>query len=73
MNCGQICERLEEASPKSFAESWDNVGLLCGRPEKEVHRIYIAVDATGEIIEDAIAKHADMLITHHPLIFNPLK
>lgn len=73
MNCGQICERLEEASPKSFAESWDNVGLLCGRPEKEVHRIYIAVDATGEIIEDAIAKHADMLITHHPLIFKPLK
>ena len=73
MKCSEIMECLEELSPKSFAESWDNVGLLCGRKEKEVNCIYIALDATGEVIDAAIAANADMLITHHPMIFKPLK
>jgi len=66
-------ECLEEVSPKSFAESWDNVGLLCGREEKEVSSVYIALDATKEVIEAAKAAGADMLLTHHPMIFKPLK
>ncbi len=66
-------ECLEEVSPKSFAESWDNVGLLCGREEKEVTSIYIALDATKEVVEAAKAVGADMLLTHHPMIFKPLK
>ena len=49
--------------------AWDNVGLLVGRTEKEVKRIYVALDATDEIIEAAIRGNADMLVTHHPLIF----
>ena len=50
MKCYEIMEYLEEVAPKSFAESWDNVGLLCGREEKEVSSVYIALDATGEVI-----------------------
>ncbi len=73
MKCYEIMERLEEVSPKSFAESWDNVGLLCGREEKEISSVYIALDATKEVIEAAKAAGADMLITHHPMIFKPLK
>ena len=73
MKCYEIMECLEEVSPKSFAESWDNVGLLCGREEKEVSAIYIALDATKEVIEGAKAAGADMLLTHHPMIFHPLK
>ena len=73
MKCSEIMECLEELSPKSFAEGWDNVGLLCGRKDKEVRCIYIALDATGDVIEAAIAAGADMLITHHPMIFKPLK
>ena len=39
MKCYEIMEYLEEVAPKSFAESWDNVGLLCGREEKEVSSV----------------------------------
>lgn len=73
MKCYEIIEYLEEVSPKSFAESWDNVGLLCGREEKEVSSVYIALDATREVIEEAVRLEADMLLTHHPMIFRPMK
>ena len=73
MRCQEIIECLEEVSPRSFAESWDNVGLLCGRMEREVKSIYIALDATSEVINAAIAADVDMLLTHHPMIFKPLK
>lgn len=73
MKCYEIMEHLEEVSSKSFAESWDNVGLLCGREEKEVSSLYIALDATREVIEEAKKAGADMLLTHHPMIFKPIK
>lgn len=73
MKCYEIMERLEEVSPRSFAENWDNVGLLCGREEKEISSLYIALDATKEAIEEAKKLGADMLLTHHPMIFKPLK
>ena len=73
MKCYEIMERLEEVSPPSFAESWDNVGLLCGREEKEISSLYIALDATKEAVEEAKRLGADMLLTHHPMIFKPIK
>lgn len=73
MKCAQIMECLEEVAPRSFAESWDNVGLLCGREDREIERIYIAVDATKEVIDAAIESGAEMLLTHHPMIFHPVK
>ena len=50
-----------------------NVGLLAGRSEKEVSRIYLALDATDVVIDRAIKEGADMLITHHPLLFSAVK
>ena len=73
MICKDIIRMIEEKYPKSYAMNWDNVGLLAGRYEKEVKKIYIALDATDEVIDSAIAEGADMLITHHPLIFSGLK
>lgn len=73
MKCMDIMKRLEILAPAHFAESWDNVGLLAGRKTKEVKKVYLAVDATDEVVEEAIEVGADMLITHHPLIFSPLK
>ena len=64
---------IEATYPKHAALEWDNVGLLVGRTEKEVKKIYVALDATDEVIEQAVAANADMLITHHPLLFSPLK
>ena len=73
MKCYEIMERLEELSPTIYAEDWDNVGLLVGRREKDVRKIYIALDATDEVIEEAVKLQTDMLITHHPLIFSAMK
>ena len=73
MLCRDIMKVIETTYPKHAALEWDNVGLLVGRTEKEVKKIYVALDATDEVIDDAILRGADMLITHHPLLFSPLK
>lgn len=73
MRCEQIIEALEQLSPRTFAESWDNVGLLAGRRDKETTKVYVALDATEEVIDEAIAFGAGLLLTHHPLIFTPMK
>ena len=58
MECKKVIELLEKQSPKSYACDWDNVGLLVGREDKEIQKIYIALDATDEAIEEAIANGA---------------
>ena len=73
MKCYEIMEKLEVHSPVTYAEDWDNVGLLAGRPDKEVKSIYIALDATDDVIEEAVCLQADLLLTHHPLIFSKLR
>ena len=73
MLCKEIMRVIEATYPKDAALDFDNVGLLVGRSEKEVNRIYLALDATDSVIESAEKAGADMLITHHPLIFTPLK
>lgn len=73
MLCKEIIKIIEDTYPKSEALEWDNVGLLAGRTEKEVQKIYVALDATDEVIDAAIAMQADMLVTHHPLLFSPMK
>lgn len=73
MECKKVIEILEKQSPKSYACDWDNVGLLVGREDKEIQKIYIALDATDEAIEEAIVNGADMLLTHHPMIFKGMK
>lgn len=73
MLCREIMDVIERTYPKHAALEWDNVGLLVGRTEKEVKMIYVALDATDEVIDEAIHLGADMLVTHHPLLFSPLK
>lgn len=73
MKCQQIIDALDRLSPKQYACEWDNVGLLVGRREKEVHKIMIALDASKEVVTYAVKKQADMLITHHPMIFSSIK
>ena len=72
MKCYEIIEKLESLSPAAFAEDWDNIGLLAGRRDREVGTVYIALDATDDVIEEAVRLGADMLLTHHPLIFKKL-
>ncbi len=73
MRCGEVINRLENLSPTHFSLDWDNVGLLVGSAQKEVSSVMLALDATETVIDQAILMEADLLITHHPLIFHGLK
>ncbi len=73
MLCKEIIEIIEKQYPKCAALEFDNVGLQAGRLEKEVKKVYLALDATDQVIDQAISVGADMIITHHPLIFSPLR
>lgn len=73
MQCSEVISKLETLSPCFYAESWDNVGLLAGSRKSKVSKIYVAVDATDEVVDEAVLMEADMIITHHPLIFSAMK
>ena len=64
-----VLNYLESIAPSSMAEEWDNVGLLCGRKEKQVRRVLVALDPFRNVIDEAIAQQTDLIVTHHPLIF----
>ena len=73
MLCREVTDIIEQRFQKEYALDWDNVGLLAGRDDKEVRCIYIALDASDEVIHAAARQGADMLVTHHPLIFSGMK
>ena len=73
MKCSEIIKVLNELAPESCACEWDNPGLIAGRRDKEVKKILVTLDATDEAVETAIREGADMLLSHHPLIFKPVK
>ena len=70
---GAIYEFLDEMAPFSRQMVWDNSGLLVGSPEDEVERVVLALDATGPVVEEAAQKGVQLILSHHPVIFHPLK
>lgn len=64
---------INKLAPFSFAEEWDNSGLQVGDPDARVSRIMISLDACRESIESAIDKKCQLLLTHHPFLFKPVK
>ena len=64
---------LEELYPIEYAEDFDNVGLLLGRTEKDVSKVMVCLDCDKNVVSEAINTGADLIITHHPVIFNPIK
>lgn len=73
MKCSDIICLLEENFPLKYAAAGDKTGFAVGDREKEVTHIYVAVDASEETIEAAIRAGADMLLTHHPMLYAPLQ
>lgn len=73
MLCRDVMETIERSYPRSCALDWDNVGLLVGSRDKDIRRIYVALDAVDQVIEAAAEAHADMLVTHHPMIFSAMR
>ncbi|HIT89982.1 MAG TPA: Nif3-like dinuclear metal center hexameric protein [Candidatus Merdenecus merdavium] len=73
MKVKDIVKVLDQWCPPNLAYEWDNVGLLVGDRSQEVRKVYISLDVTDQAIEMAKAAHADMIITHHPLLFQSVK
>ena len=67
-----VYDWLNQIAPFDTTESYDNAGLLLGSMSAPAERILVALDATPAVIDEAIAHQAQLIVTHHPLIFKPL-
>lgn len=74
MTCAELYAFLNEKIPPSLSCKWDNDGLMCcPDPTRAVNRVLVALDITGRVIDEAIAGDYDAIVSHHPLIFSPLR
>ncbi len=73
MKVKEILDFLNGIAPMETAEDFDNVGLLVGNPDDEVTGILVSLDCFDEVIDRAEDLGANLIVTHHPIIFNPLK
>ena len=71
--CGNIADFMEEIAPQRLAEDWDNVGLLAGSMAREVRRVMLCLDVTPEVVEEAVEKKAELIVSHHPVIFKGIR
>ena len=68
-----IYDHIDKLAPFSMQEGYDNSGLIIGNMDCEVEKVLTALDITNEIVDEAVQKGAQLIVTHHPLIFKPLK
>ena len=73
MKCSEIITLLEQEYGKEYPCDWDNVGLLVGDDQKEISHVFLALDLTEPVLDEAVAAGADMILTHHPMIFSGIK
>lgn len=73
INTTDIIEYMNKCCPESLAEVWDNVGLLIGRADKDIKKVLLTLDVDLDVAREAVENKVDMIISHHPVIFNPLK
>ena len=73
MKCKEIYETLLKQMPLEYACDCDNPGFLVGRSDSDIKKIVTALDATDEVIDMAIEIGAQLIVSHHPLLFHPAK
>ncbi len=74
MTVKQLYEKMCERIPEELREDWDNDGLMCSSDDSaEVSRVLITLDVTEDIVDYAISHSIDLIVSHHPLIFKPLR
>ena len=72
MTVQDVYNYLDSRAPFATCEEWDNVGLLIGDAQQTVHHILVTLDVTDGAIDAAVAMGADLIVSHHPVIFSPL-
>ncbi|SFV33547.1 Nif3-like dinuclear metal center hexameric protein [Thermoflavifilum thermophilum] len=73
MQINEIIQYLEEIAPLSYQESYDNAGLQVGNPGQPLQGILLTLDITETVVKEAIQKHCNLIVAHHPIMFRPLK
>lgn len=69
----EVIEAMEALAPPQLAEPWDNVGLMVGDVEQRVTTVFVCLDVTSDNVQRAIGCGADLIVSHHPLLFAPAK
>ncbi len=73
MNAKELYRKFADAIPEELREPWDNDGIMCcADGSAEIYRVLIALDVTEEIVDYAIERGFDLIVSHHPLIFKPI-
>jgi len=72
MRCDKIIKIIEDWAPKSIAWEKDNVGLQVGSVRREVKNILLCLDVDNKVVDEAVKKNCNLIISHHPLLFKPL-
>lgn len=73
MKISEIMAQMEALAPQNLSLDWDNTGLLIGDMNGQVNNILLALDINEEVIDEAISQNAELIITHHPIIYKPIK
>ena len=73
MKLKDLTTYLDSAIPLSFQEDYDNSGLQIGSPDSEISSAMVTLDITEEVVNEALEKKCDVIISHHPLIFHGYK
>lgn len=73
MKLKELCEKLEEWAPLAYQESYDNSGLIVGNRSQEVSGVLVSLDCVEDVVEEAIKRNCNVVVSHHPIVFKGLK
>jgi dinuclear metal center YbgI/SA1388 family protein len=74
MNLKETVDHLNRIAPLEYAASWDNVGLIIDpSPHANIQRVLLTIDTTSAVLEEAIRKKIDLIISYHPILFHPIQ
>ena len=73
MRIEEVISYLEQWAPPILQESYDNSGLLVGNKHNEITNVLVSLDCTEDVVEEAIAKNCNLIVSHHPIVFKGLK
>lgn len=69
----KVYQAIDDVAPFRAAMDYDNVGILVGNPERHVRRVMLCLDITSKVVEEAAGKNVDLILSHHPVIFQPFR
>ena len=73
MRIEEVISYLEQWAPPILQESYDNSGLLVGNKQNEITNVLVSLDCTEDIVEEAISKNCNLIVSHHPIVFKGMK